>query len=167
MLDIFWKVGRLMHPNNHAWISSIPSFRLICLFFGKQKAQKPDPLMTPFFQTTNLSISKNRAEINIFFWILRWHWFRNIHFLFENKTIRKFDLMWPNVDSTLLFRWLVWGQIAKWHQFFNSTRKSDCKSCAAWPKNNYLFWWPFMTFVTWHWPWPLLSMAFIFTGYLH
>ena len=45
-------------------------------------------------------------------------------FLFE-KTIRNVGLMRPEVDPTLLCRWLAWSQIAKWPRLLNSTCKSD------------------------------------------
>ena len=61
--------------------------------------------------------------------------------------------MSPEVDLTLLCRWLAWGQITKWLQFLNSTCKIDDKPCAARPKKNFWFWW---SFVTWPWPWPVL-----------
>ena len=37
-------------------------------------------------------------------------------------------------------------------------RKSNRKSCVACPKNNFWFWWPF---VTWLWPWPVLCRTFL------
>ena len=54
-------------------------------------------------------------------------------------SIRKFDLMWPNADLTLLCRWLAWGQVAKWLQFSNSTCKSGHKSCATCPKKIFFY----------------------------
>ena len=45
--------------------------------------------------------------------------------------IRKFDLMWPGLDLTLLCPRLAWIQIAKWLRFLNYTCKGDYKSCAA------------------------------------
>ena len=57
--------------------------------------------------------------------------------------------MWPEVDLTLLCRWLSWGQAAKWLRFLNSTCKIDCKSCAACPKNKFLI---LVTFRDLSWP---------------
>ena len=98
--------------------------------------------------------------------IIRTNWLRNTH-SFEKKKNRKFDLMWPGVDLTLLCCLLVWGQIANWLRFFYSTSKSDHKSYVKFPKNNFWFWWPS---VIWRLPypylvWPLCSQG-IFTNIL-
>ena len=78
---------------------------------------------------------------------------RKTQVLFENTNSE----IWPygpDVDLTLLCCWLAWGQIAKWLRFFvHSTCKSDHVSCTVYPKKEFWFWWPF---VTWPRPWPVL-----------
>ena len=97
------------------------------------------------FQSANLSISRPRTEI-------KWHfcsWDQTgseAHTFYSKISIRKFGLMWPEVDSTLLYRWLAWGQIAKWLQFLNSTCKLTINYVPHVRKRYFWFWWPLMTF---------------------
>ena len=67
---------------------------------------------------------KKRNMKNDIFGILRPKWFRNTHLLFQYISSKIWPF-WPGLDMTLPCRWLVWGQIAKWLRFLNSTCKSD------------------------------------------
>ena len=140
-------------------------FKVDISIFGKHRAQKPSPLMPYFVQAAILSIFMHRTEIKMTFLNPEIKLVQKTHFWFEKK--RNFDMLWPGFDPILLCCWLSWTQIAKWPRFVNSTCKIDYKSCAACPKKTFWFVdlsWPF---VTWSWPWPVLSMTFMLTGYLH
>ena len=80
--------------------------------FGKHIAQKPYPWMTSFLLLSILSISRHRTKIKMTF-LEDWDKIGSEPYMFiRKKSIRKFDLMLPGVDPTLLFRRLALSQIA-------------------------------------------------------
>ena len=110
------------------------------------------------------------SDKNDVFEVLRSNWFRDTHFLFEKKNNSKIWLMWPMVDLTLLCHWIACSQIPKWLLFFYFYVQKWSHNMCRMPKKEFLisiyFYIILYTFVTWHWPSPVLSMALMLTGYL-
>ena len=73
---------------------SLANFQVDISIFGKHTAQKPYPLMTSFFETAILSISRNCTEIKCHFWNPEIKLVQKHNFLFEKKINSK---IWPYV----------------------------------------------------------------------
>ena len=115
------------------------------IYFWQTHSPRTASIDGVIIQTAILSISGHCTETKMaFFGILRSYWFRNTHF-YSKIPSRKFDLTWPDVDLILLrlqngVDFLIM-RVTTNH--VPNTRK------------RILFWWPF---VTWRWPWPVLSV---------
>ena len=119
-------------------------FQVDISIFGMHIAPKLY-LLIHLFQTAILNISGYRIEIKMTFLESLDQTGLETQIFYSKVSIRKFNLMWPGVDLTLLCRWLAWNQITKWLLFLNATRRSDHKSCAVCPKkrifdSGYLSW---------------------------
>ena len=130
---------------NHAYTSGMLNVRLIYQFW-QTYSPKLYSLMTPFFQTAILSISRYRTGIKMtFLGILRPNWFRNTLF-YSKISIWKFNLIWHGVDLTLRRCWLAWSQIANGFDFLILRSKRTITMCHMPEKKNFWFWWPFVPF---------------------
>ena len=85
-------------------------FQVDTSIFGKNRAQKPYPLMKSCFSKLQfwplLEIAqKEKWQL----WNPEIKLVQKHTFLFKKKTFRKFDILWPGVDSTLNFIDIFFG----------------------------------------------------------
>ena len=114
------------------------------------------------FRTAIWSISRHRTEIKMTF-LESWDqicWETRI--FYSKIAIQKFELIWPEVDLILFCRWLASGQIKNGFDFWILHAKVTVNHVLHARKKIFWFWWSFVT-----WPWPVLSMTRVLTGYLH
>ena len=131
--------------------------------FDKHIAQNLYPLMTLFFQTVILSISRHCTDIKITFLESSDQPGSETHIFIRRSQFGKLTLCDPGLTHPFSVVNLHGVRLQYGLDFWVIRAKVAINNVLHAKKTFFLFLWPF---VTWPWPWLVLSMALMLRGYL-